>query len=280
MTEHALEHVFQSESIYVDIPEEFIALVTIDRPKALNALNTKVYHELEDAFDYIEELGKQIRCVIITGGGDRSFVAGADIAQMSTMSTEEAKFFGYDGNRVVRKIDTFRCPVIAAINGFCLGGGLELALSCELRVASEQSVFAKPEVTLGIMPGCGGTQRLARTIGVSLAKEMIYTGKQVDAEFMEHYGLLNAVYPDKETMMEGALELARTIAKNAPIGVALAKEAINVGMQMDIDSAIHFESNCFAQVFATEDQTIGMRNFLEKRGSKKNPTPKDPFIGK
>lgn len=274
------EHAFQTESVYVDLPEEYIAKVTIDRPKALNALNTQVYREINQAFDYIEELGKKIRCVIVTGGGERSFVAGADIAEMSTMNPDEANFFGHYGNKVVRRIDEFHCPVIAAINGFCLGGGLELALSCELRVASKQSVFAKPEVTLGIMPGCGGTQRLARTIGVPLAKEMIYTGKQVNAEFMLEHGLLNALYDDQASMMEGAFQLARDIVKNAPIGIKLAKEAINVGMQMDIDNAVHFESNCFAQVFATEDQTIGMRNFLEKRGSKRNPTPKDPFIGK
>jgi enoyl-CoA hydratase len=274
------EHAFQTESVYVDLPEAYIATITIDRPKALNALNTQVYHEIDSAIDYIEGLGKSIRCVIVTGGGERSFVAGADIAQMSTLNADEANFFGHDGNRCVRRLDTFHCPVIAAIHGFCLGGGLELALACELRVASEQAVFAKPEVTLGIMPGCGGTQRLARTIGVNYAKEMIYTGKQVNSAYMLEHGLLNAVYPDQASMLEGAFELARTICKNAPIGIKLAKEAINVGLQLDIDSAIHFESNCFAQVFATEDQTIGMRNFLEKRGSRKNPTPKDPFIGK
>lgn len=274
------EHAFQTESVYVDLPEDYIAILTIDRPKALNALNTKVYHEIDDAIDFLESLGKRIRAVIVTGGGNRSFVAGADIAQMSTLTSDEANFFGHDGNRVVRRLDQFHCPVIAAIHGFCLGGGLELALACELRVASRQAVFAKPEVTLGIMPGCGGTQRLARTIGVNHAKEMIYTGKQVGPDYMYEHGLLNQIYDDQESMMAGAMEMARAIAKNAPIGIKLAKEAINVGLQMDIDSAVHFESNCFAQVFATEDQTIGMRNFLEKRGSKRNPTPKDPFVGK
>ncbi|HBI64054.1 MAG TPA: hypothetical protein DDX51_02905, partial [Clostridiales bacterium] len=134
--------------------------------------------------------------------------------------------------------------------------------------------------TLGIMPGCGGTQRLPRTIGVNRAKEMIYTGMQVDTDYMYQNGLLNHVYDDQESMMEGALDLARKIAKNAPLGIKHAKDSINVGMQVDIGNAIRFESNCFAQVFATEDQKIGMRNFLEKRGTKKNPTPKDPFIGK
>ncbi len=274
------DHVFQTESVYVDLPEQYIALITIDRPKALNALNTTVYHELDKAITYVDELGNDIRCLIVTGGGNRSFVAGADIAQMSTMTPEEANFFGYDGNRVVRRLDQFHCPVIAAIHGYCLGGGLELALACELRVASKQAIFAKPEVTLGIMPGCGGTQRLPRTIGVNRAKEMIYTGMQVDTDYMYQNGLLNHVYDDQESMMEGALDLARKIAKNAPLGIKHAKDSINVGMQVDIGNAIRFESNCFAQVFATEDQKIGMRNFLEKRGTKKNPTPKDPFIGK
>lgn len=274
------DHVFQTESVYVDLPEQYIALITIDRPKALNALNTTVYHELDKAITYVDELGNDIRCLIVTGGGNRSFVAGADIAQMSTMTPEEANFFGYDGNRVVRRLDQFHCPVIAAIHGFCLGGGLELALACELRVASKQAIFAKPEVTLGIMPGCGGTQRLPRTIGVNRAKEMIYTGMQVNTDYMYENGLLNHVYDDQESMMEGALDLARKIAKNAPLGIKHAKDSINVGMQVDIGNAIRFESNCFAQVFATEDQKIGMRNFLEKRGTKKNPTPKDPFIGK
>ena len=273
------EHAFALEDGYVDIPEEYIAILTIDRPKALNALNTRVYEEINEAIAFAEKLGKDMRCLILTGGGERSFVAGADIAEMSTMNPDQANYFGHFGNKVVRRIEEFHCPVIAAINGFCLGGGLELALACELRLASKQSVFAKPEVTLGIMPGCGGTQRLARTIGTTRAKEMIYTGMQVNTDYMYEHGLLNHIYEDQASLMEGALELARKICKNAPLGIKLAKEAINVGTQMDIDNAVHLESNCFAQVFDTEDQKIGMRNFLEKRGTKRNPTPKDPFVG-
>lgn len=274
------EAVFRTESIRIEIPEEFVALVIIDRPKALNALNSHVLDELEQAVKFLEASRDTVRCVIITGGGDRAFVAGADIAEMANMTMQEAYDFGLKGNSVYRQIETLRYPVIAAIHGFCLGGGLELSLACGLRVASEQSVFSAPEVTLGILPGYGGTQRLTKAIGPNLANELIFTGKQVNAQWMLDKGLLNAMYPDKESMMEGAMELARTIAKNAPLGVQLAKQSITIGMQVDIDSGMRLEADNFARAFATQDQKTGMRNFLEKRGSKKNPTPKDPFIGK
>lgn len=263
-----------------------IAVVTINRPKALNALNTSVYHDLDAAFDEIAAMN-DVRCVVMTGSArvdkdgsivpeKQSFVAGADIAQMKDLDVAGGKAFGNDGNRVCRRIETFPVPVIAAINGFCLGGGCELAMSCDIRLASDKAVFGQPEVGLGITPGCGGTQRLARIVGLGKAKEMIYTARgNYSAQDALGMGLVNYVYP-YEQLMDEAMKLAKSIAKQAPVAVRLCKEAINVGMQCDIDTALMFEANCFGQCFATEDQTNGMTDFVEK---KKGPD-KHPFVGK
>lgn len=263
-----------------------IAIVTINRPKALNALNTSVYHELDAAFDEITKMD-DVRCVILTGSArvdkegnivpeKQSFVAGADIAQMKDLDVAGGKFFGNDGNAICRKIENFKLPVIAAINGFCLGGGCELAMCCDIRLASDKASFGQPEVGLGITPGCGGTQRLARIVGLGKAKEMIYTARgNYTAQDALEMGLVNYVYP-YEQLMDEAMKLASKIAKQAPVAVALCKEAINMGMQCDIDTALKFEANCFAQCFATEDQKTGMTDFVEK---KKGPE-KRPFQGK
>lgn len=263
-----------------------IAVVTINRPRALNALNTSVYHELDSVLDQIETM-EDIRCIILTGSArvDRegnivpqkqSFVAGADIAQMKDLDVAGGKFFGNDGNAICRRLENFPVPVIAAINGFCLGGGCELAMCCDIRLASEYASFGQPEVGLGITPGCGGTQRLARLVGLGRAKEMIYTARaNYTAQQALEMGLVNHVYP-YENLMEEALKLAKSICKQAPVAVKLCKEAINVGCQMDLDSALKYEANCFAQCFATEDQKNGMTDFVEK---KKGPD-KRPFLGK
>ena len=242
--------------------EGHVATITINRPKALNALSTQVLTELNEALDQVNE-NKDVYCVIITGAGDKSFVAGADIAEMKDKSVEEAAVYGKFGNEVFRKIETFRCPVIAAINGFALGGGCELAMSCDIRLAADTAVFGQPEVGLGITPGFGGTQRLARLVGAGIAKEMIFGARNIKADRAYAINLVNAVYPLEE-LMGAALKMANGIAKNAPIAVAYSKQAINKGLQTDIDGGIEIEVEEFSNCFATEDQTYGMTCFLEK----------------
>lgn len=250
--------------------KDFIGIVTIDREKALNALNTEVLKDLEAVIDAIPL--DSTRCVIITGAGKKSFVAGADIGEMKDMNKEEGSRFGARGNAVFRKIEKFPVPVIAAVNGYALGGGCELSLSCDIRIASENAVFGQPEAGLGITPGFGGTQRLARTIGVGKAKEMIYSCANVHADEALRLGLVNAVYP-VDQLMDECMKVAGKIAKNAPIAVRHCKKAVNLGLQMDIDSAVAFEPEMFGSCFGTEDQKNAMAAFCEKRKH-------DPFINK
>lgn len=238
----------------------FVGIVTIDRPKALNALNEEVLKDLEATFDAIDL--DNTRTVIVTGEG-KSFVAGADIASMSTMTAEEGEAFGKFGNDIFRKIETFPIPVIAAINGFALGGGNELAMSCDIRICSDKALFGQPEVGLGITPGFGGTQRLARIIGVGMAKELVYAGYNIKADKALEIGLVNAVYAPEE-LMEQAKKLAGKIAKQAPIAVRNCKKAMNEGLQVDMDQAIVIEEKLFGDCFNSEDQKAGMKAFLEK----------------
>lgn len=243
-----------------------VAIVTINRPKALNALNTEVLQEIEEVFNAIDI--QETRCVILTGAGDKSFVAGADIAEMKDKTAVEAKEFGQYGNRVFRKIETFPVPVIAAINGFALGGGNELAMSCDIRLASENALFGQPEVGLGITAGFGGTQRLARVIGsTSKAKEILYSARNVKAQEALEIGLVSALYPQEELMAQ-AEKLASKIAQNAPIAVRNTKKAINEGLERAMDQAIELEAELFGDCFNSEDQTEGMSAFLEKRKEK------------
>lgn len=242
--------------------EGHVATITINRPKALNALSTAVLTDLNAALDEVAA-DQDVYALIITGAGEKSFVAGADIAEMKDKSVEEAAEYGKIGNAVFRKIETFRCPVIAAVNGFALGGGCELAMSCDIRVASENAVFGQPEVGLGITPGFGGTQRLARLVGAGIAKEMIYTARNIKADRAAQIGLVNKVVAAEE-LSATVMKMAQGIAKNAPIAVAYAKKAINNGLQTDIDSGIAIEVEEFSNCFATEDQTYGMTCFLEK----------------
>ena len=239
-----------------------VAIVTIDRPKALNALNPEVLADLKAAFEAIDQ--NTVRCVVLTGAGDKSFVAGADIGSMSTMTKAEGEAFGKLGNDVFLEIESFPLPVIAAVNGFALGGGNELAMSCDIRICSDNAVFGQPEVGLGITPGFGGTQRLARLVGMGMAKQLVYSALNIKADEAYRIGLVNAVYPLEE-LMPAAEKLAQTIAKNAPIAVRACKKAINDGLQTDMDQAIVIEEKLFGSCFETADQKEGMGAFLEKR---------------
>ncbi|WBY64532.1 MAG: 3-hydroxybutyryl-CoA dehydratase [Thermocaproicibacter melissae] len=250
--------------------KDFVGVVTIDREKALNALNNEVLCDLEAVIDAVDV--DKTRCLIITGAGAKAFVAGADIAAMCNMTSEEGRAFSAKGNAVFRKIEKLPIPVIAAVNGFALGGGCELALSCDIRIASENAVFGQPEAGLGITPGFGGTQRLARTIGVGKAKELIFACRNVKADEALQIGLVNAVYP-ADQLMDEAMKLAKRISENAPIAVRQCKKAINMGLQMDIDSAVALESELFAACCGTQDQRNAMTAFCEKRKH-------DPFINK
>ena len=242
-----------------------VGLITMNRPKALNALNDQVLRELDAVLDQVEA-DDSILVAVITGAG-RSFVAGADIGQMSTLTAAEAKAFGVLGNRVFLKLENLTKPTIAAVNGFALGGGCELSMACDIRVASEKAKFGQPEVGLGITPGFSGTQRLPRRVGVAKAKELIFSGKQIGAEEAKRIGLVNEVYAAEE-LLNKAVEMAKSFTANAPIAVKYSKACIDRGMQMDIDNGIALENELFAMCFATEDQKEGMGAFLEKRKEK------------
>ena len=242
--------------------EGMIGVITINRPKALNALNSQVLAELDETLDKVDV--DAVRALILTGAGEKSFVAGADIGEMSTLTKAEGEAFGKKGNDVFRKLETFPIPVIAAVNGFALGGGCEISMSCDIRICSENAVFGQPEVGLGITPGFGGTQRLARIVGVGMAKQMIYSARNIKADEAYRIGLVNAVYPLEE-LMPAAKKLAETIAKNAPIAVRNCKKAINDGLEVNMDEAIVIEEKLFGDCFESYDQKEGMAAFLEKR---------------
>ena len=238
------------------------AVITISREKALNALNSQVLEELDATLDAVNL--DEVRCLILTGAGQKSFVAGADIGEMSTLTKAEGEAFGKKGNDIFRKIETFPIPVIAAVNGFALGGGCEISMSCDIRICSDNAVFGQPEVGLGITPGFGGTQRLARLVGPGMAKQMIYTARNIKADEAYRIGLVNAVYPEEE-LMAAAEKMAAGIAKNAPIAVRNCKKAINEGLDAEMDDAIVIEEKLFGDCFESYDQKEGMAAFLEKR---------------
>lgn len=240
-----------------------LAIVTINRPKALNALNSETLADLDVVITDLEN-DSNIYCVILTGSGGKSFVAGADISEMKDLNEYQGKDFGILGNRVFRRLENLEKPVIAAISGFALGGGCELAMSCDIRIASEKAKFGQPESGLGITPGFGGTQRLPRIVGMGKAKELIYTGAIVKADEALRIGLVNKVV-NLESLMEEARSMANMIIANAPIAVKLCKDAINRGMQVDMDNAIKIEAEDFGKCFNTEDQVEGMSAFLERR---------------
>ena len=239
-----------------------VAVITINRPEALNALNSEVLDELNSVIDGIDI--SVVRAVVLTGAGEKSFVAGADIGEMSSLTKAQGEAFGKKGNDVFRKLETLPVPVIAAVNGFALGGGCEISMSCDIRICSDNAMFGQPEVGLGITPGFGGTQRLARLVGAGMAKQMIYTARNIKADEALRIGLVNAVYPAEE-LMAAAKKMASGIAAQAPIAVRNCKKAINEGLQVDMDQAIVIEEKLFGDCFETEDQRAGMGNFLKKK---------------
>ena len=263
--------------------EGYVGIVTINRPKALNALNSAVLEELEATFKAVDL--EATRCLILTGAGDKSFVAGADIGEMSTLTKAEGEAFGKKGNDVFRMIETFPIPVIAAVNGFALGGGCEISMSCDIRLCSDNAVFGQPEVGLGITPGFGGKQRLARIVGAGMAKQLIYTARNIKAADAYRIGLVNDVFKAtvdeegnvtataQENLLAGAKKMAAGIAANAPIAVRNCKKAINDGLQVNIDEAIVIEEKLFGDCFETEDQKAGMGNFLAPKDKKVKVVP-------
>ena len=242
-----------------------VATITINREKALNALNSQVLDELNATLDAVDLA--TVRCLVITGAGAKSFVAGADIGEMSSLTKAEGEAFGKKGNDVFRKIETFPIPVIAAVNGFALGGGCELSMACDIRLASEKAKFGQPEVGLGITPGFAGTQRLPRIVGVSKAMELILTAKVIKADEAKAIGLVSEVYPAEE-LMDKAMELANAICANAQIAVQESKRCIRMGMQTDIATGSAFEAEAFGVCCGTADKDEGMGAFLEKRAEK------------
>lgn len=238
-----------------------VAIMTISAPKSLNALNSKILGEMDDYLTHLD--CNKFRCLIVTGDGEKSFVAGADISEMATLNVPQGQTFGSRGAAVFRKIEKLPVPVIAAVNGFALGGGCELAMACDIRICSDNARFGQPEVGLGIIPGFSGTVRLARLVGMGMAKQLIYTGKNIKADEALRIGLVNEVVPQAD-LMNRAMELAAQIAANAPLAVKAAKLCINTEWDMDADEAIVFESGAFGQCFATEDQKEGMKAFLSK----------------
>lgn len=238
-----------------------ITIMKVSAPKSLNALNSKILTEIGD---FVDNLDKTTRVLIVTGDGEKAFVAGADIVEMQNLNEEQGFEFSQLGARAFRHLETLDIPVIAAVNGYALGGGLELAMACDIRLASAKAKFGQPEVGLGITPGFSGTYRLAKLVGQGYAKEMIFTCKTFNAEEALRIGLINAIYEPEELMTQ-AMVMAQKMVANAPLALKYAKECINESYDMYADDAIELESKNFGHCFATQDQKEGMAAFLEKR---------------
>jgi enoyl-CoA hydratase len=251
------------ENILLEKPEDGIYQLTVNRPKALNALNGQTLDEIGAAGGEVAR-DPAARVLLVTGAGDKAFVAGADIAAMQPLTAVEGKTFSERGLRAFRSLETLPVITIAVVNGYCLGGGCELAMSCDWILASEKAVFGQPEVSLGVTPGFGGTQRLTRLLGKARALELVTTARQVKADEALALGLVNHVYP-AESLREEALAMARTIASKGPVAVRLAKEAVQRGQDLDLENACALESDHFGLCFSTADQKEGMGAFLEKR---------------
>jgi len=257
------------DNVLLDIQER-IATLTINRPKALNALNIETLLDIKAAVEQVRN-NDEVDVLIITGAGDKAFVAGADITAMVNMTAMEGRAFGRLGGEVTNLIETISKPIIASIDGFCLGGGCELAMACDFRICSDKSKFGQPEVGLGVTPGFGGTQRLPRLIGTSMAKQLLFTGEVISAQEALRIGLVNQVVFGDRLKTE-VLKIAQMIVSRGQLAVRLCKDAVNNGMQVDITRAMSIESDIFGLCFATSDQKEGMRAFMERK--------KAHFIGK
>ena len=260
------------ENLIVYEEEDNIAILTINRTHSLNALNTTVFEQIFKVITAIDTT--KISALIITGAGEKAFVAGADIYEMSTLSKRFGQELSRRGNEIFTKIETLPIPVIAAVNGYALGAGVELSLSCDIRICSTNAIFGMPEAHLGISPGFGGTQRLARLIGQGMAKQMIYSGNYISAYEALRIGLVNAVYPQSE-LLEKAKKMAKDITKNGRNAIASSKKAINEGSQVDIDKGIKLEEQIFGDCFELDEQINGMKNFLEKSKKGKKSKKKE-----
>ncbi|NLU49538.1 MAG: short-chain-enoyl-CoA hydratase [Syntrophomonadaceae bacterium] len=243
--------------------EDQVAILTVNRPKALNALNRDTLLDIKKAVEIVRD-DPEVSVLIVTGAGDKAFVAGADITFMQEMTAVEGREFGLLGQAVFSLIESMEKPVIAAIKGFALGGGCELAMSCDFRIAADNAKFGQPEVGLGVTPGFGGTQRLPRLVGTGMAKQLLYTGDQIDANEALRIGLVNYVVPAGE-LMDYVKKIAKKIASRGQLAVRFCKVAVNEGMQTDINRSMTIEADLFGLCFATEDQKEGMKAFVEKR---------------
>jgi len=256
---------FSYKAINLELKDNGVWVLTIQRPEALNALNQQVLNDMADALRQIGEMPyESTRALVITGAGEKAFVAGADIKELADLNVEHAKLFAQRGQSIFHELNLLKIPVIAAVNGFALGGGLELALGCDFIFASENAKFGLPEVSLGLIPGFGGTVRLARAVGIRKARELTYTGDMVTAAEALQLGLVNKVVPQAE-LMNTVMKTVGTILSRGPIAVAAAKKSINQAYELDVEEAQKVEAGHFAELFATEDVREGTRAFVEKR---------------
>lgn len=256
---------FNYQTLKLENKENGLWVLTINRPESLNALNTALLNEMGDAFRQISEMSfEDVKALIITGAGEKSFVAGADIKEMMDMNEDQAMQFAKRGQSIFHEMNLLKIPVVAAVNGFALGGGLELALACDFIFASENAKFGLPEVSLGLIPGFGGTVRLARAVGIRKARELTYSGEMISAEQALNLGLVNQVVPQAE-LMAAVTKKIELILSRSPLAVAEAKKSINQGFDLETESALENEANIFATLFTSADTKEGTTAFVEKR---------------
>lgn len=256
---------FEYQNIKLENKENGIWLLTLNRPESLNALNSNLLNEMAESIRYLSELSfEDAKALIVTGAGEKSFVAGADIKEMTEMNEDQAQNFAQRGQSIFHEFNLLKIPVIAAVNGFALGGGLELALGCDFIIASENAKFGLPEVSLGLIPGFGGTVRLARAVGMRKARELIFSGEMINANQAYELGLVSQVVPQSE-LMATVMKKVEIILTRSPLAVAQAKKSINQGFDLDIDAALENEAQIFSHLFSSEDTKEGTRAFVEKR---------------